>query len=215
MHSTTAPSPASSPTRERLLDAAYRVCAERGLQSATTREIAEAAGVNEVTLFRHFGNKEKLLAALFARSVSAQNESFTAPEAESHDLAQDLLRYAQRLDRILFENEALIRTLLGETRRYPEQAKQVISDSVKPMKQRLTEYLQAAQNEGKVRRDVALAPAIDTFTGFLLAGMLRRTGGLKCLDYSQEEYVTTGVDLFVRGISTTTPAKSKRSRRKA
>src|SRR5205814_2300745 len=61
--------PKPNPTRQRLLDAAFSICAQRGLHGATTREIAEAAEVNEVTLFRHFGSKEKLIAALFERSV--------------------------------------------------------------------------------------------------------------------------------------------------
>ena len=48
-------------TRERILHAAREVVARKGKRAATTREIAEVAGVNEATLFRHFGTKEKLL----------------------------------------------------------------------------------------------------------------------------------------------------------
>ncbi|MDQ2670853.1 MAG: TetR/AcrR family transcriptional regulator [Gemmatimonadota bacterium] len=48
--------------RERLLSAAARVYAEHGYAGTTTRRVAEAAGVNEVTLFRHFGTKDRLLA---------------------------------------------------------------------------------------------------------------------------------------------------------
>ncbi len=48
-------------TRERILHAAREVVARKGKRAATTREIAEVAGVNETTLFRHFGTKEKLL----------------------------------------------------------------------------------------------------------------------------------------------------------
>ena len=117
------------PTRQRLLDAAFRVCSERGLHAATTREIAEAAGVNEVTLFRHFGSKEKLIADLFARSVAAQSESISHTEPDANDLRIDLFRYARRFNEMLFANEALIRTLIGEARRYPEQARQVICEA--------------------------------------------------------------------------------------
>jgi AcrR family transcriptional regulator len=48
-------------TRDRILIAALEVFAETGARGATTRRIAAAAGVNEVTLFRHFGSKEALL----------------------------------------------------------------------------------------------------------------------------------------------------------
>jgi AcrR family transcriptional regulator len=41
-------------TKKRILAAAELVFSRDGFQGATTREIARQAGVNEVTLFRHF-----------------------------------------------------------------------------------------------------------------------------------------------------------------
>jgi AcrR family transcriptional regulator len=205
-------SPKSNPTRQRLLDAAFRVCAQRGLH-ATTREIADAAAVNEVTLFRHFGSKEKLIAALFERSVAAQMEALSDAEPDANDLDHDLRRYALRFNQMLFDHEPLIRTLIGEAHRYPEAARQVISDSVQPMRRRLMEYLRAAQKAGSVRRDLEVAPAVDAFTGMLLSGMLRRTGAPKCLDYAQESFVTTCVELFLRGIAAPKPARPPVRRR--
>jgi AcrR family transcriptional regulator len=199
--------PEINPTRQRLLDAAFRVCAERGLHGATTREIADAARVNEVTLFRHFGSKEKLIATLFERSVAAQMEALSDTEPDANDLDDDLHRYARRYSHMLFEHEPLIRTLIGEAHRQPEAARQVISDSVKPMRQRLMQYLRAAQKAGSVRRDLEVAPAVDAFTGMLLSGMLRRTGAPKCLDYAQATFVETCVDLFLRGIATPEPTR--------
>ncbi|MDA2563389.1 MULTISPECIES: TetR/AcrR family transcriptional regulator [Bacillus cereus group] len=46
--------------KERILEAAISLFGEKGYSSTTTREIAEKAKVSEVTIFRHFGNKEKL-----------------------------------------------------------------------------------------------------------------------------------------------------------
>jgi hypothetical protein len=42
-------------------EAAVRVFSRDGFQGATTREIAREAGVNEVTIFRHFRTREELL----------------------------------------------------------------------------------------------------------------------------------------------------------
>lgn len=47
--------------RDKLLEAARDVFAQHGYVGSTTRRIAEAAGVNEVTVFRLFGSKEALL----------------------------------------------------------------------------------------------------------------------------------------------------------
>jgi len=53
-------------TEAKILAAAAALIAERGYAATTTRAIAERAGVNEVTLFRRFGNKLGVLEALAA-----------------------------------------------------------------------------------------------------------------------------------------------------
>ena len=53
-------------TRERLLEAAGKVFAERGFRSATIREICERAGANVAAINYHFGDKESLYAEVFS-----------------------------------------------------------------------------------------------------------------------------------------------------
>ena len=48
-------------TRTAILNAAVQVLSQHGFRGSTTRRIAEAAEVNEVTIFRYFGSKEALL----------------------------------------------------------------------------------------------------------------------------------------------------------
>ena len=61
--------PGSGDSRERILRAAAAVFTEHGVAGATTRRIAEQAGVNEVTLFRIFGSKAALLEEAVRSSV--------------------------------------------------------------------------------------------------------------------------------------------------
>jgi AcrR family transcriptional regulator len=46
--------------RQQILDVAFGLFASKGYEGATTREIAEEAGINEALLFRHFSSKENL-----------------------------------------------------------------------------------------------------------------------------------------------------------
>ena len=55
--------------RETILEAARRIIEERGLQAATTRNIAELAGCAEGTIYRHFEDKHELFLELFAGSA--------------------------------------------------------------------------------------------------------------------------------------------------
>ncbi|MBV8152901.1 MAG: TetR/AcrR family transcriptional regulator [Candidatus Eremiobacteraeota bacterium] len=76
-------------TRERILSAAREVIARKGKRGATTREIADVAGVNEATLFRHFGTKEALIVAV-AQHFCKVAELRDVASVLHGDLAEDL-----------------------------------------------------------------------------------------------------------------------------
>jgi AcrR family transcriptional regulator len=50
--------------KESILRAVRKVFAEKGFRGITSRELAQAAGVSEALLFRHFPSKESLYAAI-------------------------------------------------------------------------------------------------------------------------------------------------------
>jgi AcrR family transcriptional regulator len=54
-------------TRAKILDTATRLFYERGTLAVGVNEIAEAAGVSKVTLYRHFENKDDLVAEFLRR----------------------------------------------------------------------------------------------------------------------------------------------------
>lgn len=53
-------STATPDTRQKIFNAAMELFSENGFHATTTRVIAQFAGVNEVTLFRHFKSKQQL-----------------------------------------------------------------------------------------------------------------------------------------------------------
>jgi AcrR family transcriptional regulator len=68
-------------TRQRLLDSAARVFAEKGFGGATLEEIAEAAGYSTGAMYANFGGKEQLfmevVAAHRARAAARRIEEIT------------------------------------------------------------------------------------------------------------------------------------------
>lgn len=79
--------------RNRILQAAARIYTQHGWRGATTKRIAEEAGVNEVTLFRQFGAKDALLEQMM-RDLAAPKEGMTLPEVPQHP-EQELVVWAQ------------------------------------------------------------------------------------------------------------------------
>ncbi len=187
-------------TKARLIEAATQVFATEGLQGATTREIARVAGVNEVTLFRHFTSKEQLLEAVIENTLALQTEALAHPDEWTQDLRIDLIHYAQLYNKMLEAQEDLIRTIIGEAKRHPEAARRVMQDAARSLKAKLVGYLRHRQTRGTVRSDLDLVSSIDMFTGMLLAGMLRRSAALTPLSYSSDDYIENSVEIFVRGI---------------
>jgi AcrR family transcriptional regulator len=85
--------------RSRILLAAMSVLAQRGLD-ATVDHVAEAAGVNRRTVFRHFATREGLFAAAIREGVRRYAQQLPAPP-EADDLRAwllDLLLVTHRLN---------------------------------------------------------------------------------------------------------------------
>jgi AcrR family transcriptional regulator len=57
-------------TRERILDAAEQVFAEKGLGAAPVRDIAARVGLNPASLYNHFAGKEELYEAVLERGLT-------------------------------------------------------------------------------------------------------------------------------------------------
>jgi len=60
--------------QDQILDAAVHLFAEQGFHKTTTREIAEAAGVAEGTLYNYFASKDELLMGIMARLTESVNK---------------------------------------------------------------------------------------------------------------------------------------------
>lgn len=65
-------------TREKILDTAERLIANRGFAATSLRHIIGEAGVNLAAIHYHFGSKQDLLDELIARKAKRVNEERTA-----------------------------------------------------------------------------------------------------------------------------------------
>src|SRR5215831_12724826 len=61
--------------RVAIIQAVRRVFAEKGFHGTTTRALADAAGVSEALLFKHFPNKEALFEAMQLACCTAQDQN--------------------------------------------------------------------------------------------------------------------------------------------
>lgn len=172
-------------TRLRIIDAAREVFAEQGIEGATTRGIAEKAGCNEVTLFRHFESKQKLLVAVVEDTTDEFRSLCDSPSNLTGNLHDDLRKYAVVYNHSVERCEGMCRALIGESRRRPTLAKELIGDVLQPFHKSLVSYLNSQVKQGKVREDCNPEAVAELLTASIMGAALRRTSGLSKLTRDQ------------------------------
>jgi AcrR family transcriptional regulator len=192
---------AHSATRARILQAAAQVFAELGYARATTRALAAAAGVNEVTLFRHFGNKRNLFAAIIDEyAATALTSAFEA--RLTGDYCQDLTMMGNHIMEALMERRDAMRLMLCEAEHFPDLG-EVLAQNPRQLRRTLGSYLQSQMDRGQVRQGHAEAMA-QAFWGmfFAYAVSLGWLSEPVSPELSMEEVVAQFVSIFVQGTMT-------------
>lgn len=155
----------SESSRDRLLAAAARVYAEHGYAGTTTRRVAEEAGVNEVTLFRHFGSKDKLL----AEAVQLHTGEFPAVTlpAEPANPPGELAAWAGAHLERLRSARGVLRRCLGDRDRLLD-VDATAEAGLDQAAAELRPYVAALKAQGLVAEMAAVEPAIAMYVSALL-----------------------------------------------
>jgi AcrR family transcriptional regulator len=195
-------SPDGSPaeeTRQRILRAAAALFAERGYAGATTRAIAAAAGVNEVTIFRHFGNKKSLLLAVIGRDAPLPRLQAALAGQLEGDYRGALLKLGTIFAQTMLEQRRAVLMSLCAAEQLPE-VREAVSQAPAQQRRLLGDYFRRQIEQG-VMRDVDPGIAAQAFLGLFFAFSISQglLGADPAADLPLEVVVEQFVDIFVRG----------------
>ena len=104
-------------TEEKILAAARSLFEEKGFAAATTNEIAEAAGVSQVTLFRHFETKRNLFERAVHSCVHPYKVEQYLKDGVKYDLRYDLNNIAHTMMKTYRKNAAMFAMLMRDKER--------------------------------------------------------------------------------------------------
>ncbi len=132
-----------NPTRQRLVSAALELFAQQGITETTTKQIAELAEVNEVTLFRQFGNKQGLVLAVMEESEIFDQLAAALGEQSSQasSPAQVIRKYAQSYLQLLEALPEMVRSIIGEAGKYPIENREALGRGINQANQSVATYL--------------------------------------------------------------------------
>lgn len=195
------PTPRKS-TKARLIEAALDLFTERGVTETTTKAVAERAKVNEVTLFRNFGNKYRLLlaviedSAVFAKLVHALVE-----KADSQDgVAGFLKQYAQESLHTLDKAPDLVRSIVGEAGNYPIENRLALGKGLSEANRYVAEYLEKAIAKQGLTSNLTSEQTVN-LVNFMLMGyfvMQYSCEGFNLWE-DQDDFLNSLVGLFLEG----------------
>jgi AcrR family transcriptional regulator len=135
-------------TRRRILEAAGQVFSTRGPFAATVEDVATAAGVGLATIYRHFGDKERLTLA-FMNEMTPHSLIRSAALHPTHDVAADLDRIVDVMVSALTEHRDLVRLMFlagGDDRAYLDRLREPTDSTLA----RLTAFFQVHLDAGRL-----------------------------------------------------------------
>ncbi|MBD0320680.1 MAG: TetR/AcrR family transcriptional regulator, partial [Gemmatimonadetes bacterium] len=157
--------------RERLMEAALRVFEEAGSRGATTRRIASEAGVNEITLFRHFGSKGALLSE--AITAMAQRGLEQPLPAEPADPEAELTAWCRAHLAHLRRSSGMIRTCMSEMEQAPE-IRACAGAAPRRVSEELTGYFLRLRDRGLAHPELDANAAASMLMGALFGDAMGR-----------------------------------------
>ena len=163
-----------SETRDRILKAALKLFARRGYDGTTTKELAEAAGVAEGTLFRHFETKKAILVQV---ATDGWIEILTDLLTELSEMGsyKAVAQVMKRRMVHLQDNADLMRVCFMEVQFHEDLRDRIQTDVIEKMTDVAEVFFQTAMNQGVYRKmDARLVARV--FLGmFAISGFSQTT----------------------------------------
>lgn len=188
------PRPSADPTRARILDAALDLFSERSFDGASTRLIAERAGVQQPLLNYHFGNKEELWKAAVAQIFDELSRVMSERIAGLRGVDDLTVAKLVVADFVRFSaaHPELHRIIMQECKSEGARLVWLVENHIRPLFDAAVAMLTPLVETGSIR-DVPLPHLYYLLTGsaatmFVLAPECRLLSGVDPLDATEVEH---------------------------
>lgn len=94
-------------TSKKIMHEALKLFSEQGYYPTTTKQIAEEAGVNELTIFRHFGSKSNLFQVTTEHYVIDSHVDYILNDTEELSFEDSIMLITERIYKLFIQNTKL------------------------------------------------------------------------------------------------------------
>ena len=185
--------------RTQILDAATQVFASKGFNRATIRDVAQAAGVADGTIYNYFANKTDLLFGLLERLNDTERRPASLALAAEAPFADYFRAYLRERVEALWSNADLFRAVLPELLANPDLRKRYFDEVIAPTMALGEGAFEALAAEGRMRElDASLTTRM--LAGSLLGLMVLQLLGDETLAARWREIPDALADLLLPGL---------------
>jgi TetR/AcrR family transcriptional regulator len=198
--------------REQIIATAVELFSKNGFNGTTTKKIAEAAGISEAMVFRHFASKDELYEAILHSKVCDQGEHQFPWEGnadlqaamETGDDEEVFFQLAARALEKHHEDEGFMRLLFYSALEDHDLASNFVQSFVAGLYEFIGGYIERRQREGAMR-GIEPRIAVRAFLGMLIHHSLNNIlwdKKRKLLNISNEKAARNFAEILVKGIRT-------------
>ena len=185
---------------ERIIDAAIELVSQKGYKAATTKAIAELANVNEITIFRNFGNKRGLLNAIVQKFSYGPVLQKIIQEETIWELEADLYNFSITYQKFMMSIKEFVLISFKEAGIFPE-IEEEISKVPLLIKGELMDYFHAMKVQGKLA-DVDIEATVMALISLNFGYFVSRARlDAKVTDISTDDFLKTSILIFSRGLT--------------
>jgi len=143
--------------RSRILDAAYKLFAEKGYHEATMDDIAKRLGVSKGAIYLYFSSKEDLFEAMVKTAPQAFKEILYSSFGDEADPVQSATQFFDKMLKLSASNPGLSFEILSEASRNPT-LKRILKQNHAEYEEVLTSFLAEGQKRRFVRDNLDIRP---------------------------------------------------------
>ncbi|HET9217217.1 MAG TPA: TetR/AcrR family transcriptional regulator [Terriglobia bacterium] len=200
--------------RSQLIEIAVKYFSRFGFQGASTKAIAQEAGVTEAIIYRHFATKEHLYSAILDYKLQQFGTQEWINELQNLAAAnrdEDLFRSVARKVLDAYAKSPDFQRLMFRAAIENHDLSMLLHEKVGlPVYEFLRDYIARRQREGAFRK---CDPGVAVFALVALPnyfGIVSRIFGLKVVKASHVDVLNTATDLILNGMVAPNPQRKNR-----
>ncbi len=196
--------------RENIASAASDLFMKKGIAATSMDDIAKAAGYSKATLYVYFENKEEIVGILVLGSMKKLYDYIDSALAQQEStkgryelICRGLVQYQEEFP--FYFDMALSKINIDfENRNYLPEEKETYRVG-EEINEKLRDFLTAGMENGELRNDLEIMPAILNFWG-MLSGMIQLAANKeayieKAMGLSKEQFLDYGFSMLYRSIA--------------